>query len=99
MEMTCESLSVIASTLANGGVCPTTGEFCLTPDAVANVRALMYSCGMYNYSGQFAFDIGVPAKTAISGVIRNDTSAVYKAVVVCFCVNKKKFWVHHCIIF
>ena len=65
--MTCESLAVVASTLANGGVCPISGERCLTPEAVTNVRALMYSCGMYNYSGQFAFDVGVPAKSGISG--------------------------------
>ena len=55
--MTCESLAVVASTLANGGVCPISGERCLTPEAVTNVRALMYSCGMYNYSGQFAFQV------------------------------------------
>lgn len=66
--MTCESLSVLASTLAHGGVCPTTGDFCLNPEAVTNVRSLMYSCGMYNFSGQFAFDVGVPAKSGISGV-------------------------------
>ena len=66
--MTCESLSVLASTLAFGGVCPTTGDFCLNPEAVTNVRSLMYSCGMYNFSGQFAFDVGVPAKSGISGV-------------------------------
>ena len=65
--MTCESLSVIASTLANGGVCPTTGDSCLSPDSVADVRALMYSCGLYNYSGHFAFDVGIPAKSGVSG--------------------------------
>ena len=55
--MTCESLSVLASTLANSGVCPITGEKCLSPDAVNNVKSLMYTCGMYNFSGQFAFDV------------------------------------------
>lgn len=57
LEMTCESLSVLASTLANGGICPLTNERCLDPEAVSNVTSLMYSCGMYNYSGQFAFDV------------------------------------------
>lgn len=57
LEMNCESLSVLACTLANGGVCPTTSVRCLNPESVSNVRALMYSCGMYNYSGQFAFDV------------------------------------------
>ena len=57
LEMTCESLSVLASTLANGGICPVTGERCLSTGAVSSMMSLMYSCGMYNYSGQFAFDV------------------------------------------
>ena len=53
--MTTASMAVLAGTLANGGICPITGERVLACDAVKNVLSLMYSCGMYNYSGQFAF--------------------------------------------
>ena len=55
--MNCESMSVMAGTLANGGICPITGERVLAIEAVKNVLSLMYSCGMYNYSGQFAFQV------------------------------------------
>ena len=55
--MTAESESVIAATLANGGVCPITGERILRPASVRNVLSLMLSCGLYNYSGDFAFKV------------------------------------------
>ena len=57
LEMTAESESVIAATLANGGVCPITGERILRPASVRNVLSLMLSCGLYNYSGDFAFKV------------------------------------------
>lgn len=57
MEVDCESMSVVAATLANGGICPTTGDQVLKPDSVRDVLSLMHSCGMYDYSGQFAFTV------------------------------------------
>jgi len=69
MEMNAASMSVMAATLANGGICPTTGERVIAHEAVKNVLSLMYSCGMYNYSGQFAFQVGLPAKSGVSGIV------------------------------
>lgn len=48
---------MMAATLANGGFCPITGERVLSPEAVRNTLSLMHSCGMYDFSGQFAFHV------------------------------------------
>ncbi|KAA0202894.1 hypothetical protein HAZT_HAZT002365 [Hyalella azteca] len=69
LEITAESGAVMAATLANGGINPLTGDPVLTCEAVRNTLTLMHSCGMYNYSGQFAFKVGLPAKSGVSGCI------------------------------
>jgi len=69
MEVNCESLSVFGACLANEGTCPTTEEKVLSPHVVRDVLSLMHSCGMYNYSGQFAFKVGLPAKSGVSGAL------------------------------
>ena len=69
VEVNCESGAVMAATLANGGVCPITGERVVASHCIRDVLSLMYSCGMNNYSGQFAFRVGLPAKSGVSGCI------------------------------
>ncbi|MEM7449514.1 MAG: glutaminase A [Myxococcota bacterium] len=67
MEVTTEILATVAATLANGGICPVTGERVFSTTTVQHCLSLMNSCGMYDFSGEFAFTIGLPAKSGVSG--------------------------------
>ncbi len=67
IDMTCESMAVVAGALAASGVNPLTGKRIFRPAVVKHCLSLMYSCGMYNYSGEFAFTVGLPAKSGVGG--------------------------------
>ena len=55
--------------LANGGVSPATGERLLSAQVVSTVKTLMFTCGMYDGSGEFAVEVGLPAKSGVGGGI------------------------------
>eukprot|EP00096_Caligus_rogercresseyi_P012417 TRINITY_DN519_c0_g1_i1.p1 TRINITY_DN519_c0_g1~~TRINITY_DN519_c0_g1_i1.p1 ORF type:complete len:599 (+),score=132.84 TRINITY_DN519_c0_g1_i1:61-1857(+) len=67
IKMNSDSNSVMAATLANGGICPTTEEVLLPTVAVKDVLSLLLSCGLYNYSGEFFFKVGLPGKSGVGG--------------------------------
>lgn len=67
--VTTEDLAVMGATLANNGVNPRTGAQLLNPAAVRDVLTLMMSCGMYDYAGEWSFDVGLPAKSGVAGAV------------------------------
>jgi glutaminase len=69
LELNCREMALAASTLANGGVCPTTQERVFESSTVRHCLSLMQMCGMYDYSGEFCFRIGVPAKSGVGGAV------------------------------
>ena len=64
---TTRQLARMGATLAAGGKNPITQAEAIDEGYVKHVLALMYTCGLHDGAGQFAFDIGVPAKSGISG--------------------------------
>ncbi|MEO0985345.1 MAG: glutaminase A [Cyanobacteria bacterium J06639_14] len=69
IELNADQMSVVAATMANGGTCPITGEKIFKTSTMQHCLSLMYSCGMYDYSGEWAFIVGLPAKSGVSGAV------------------------------
>ncbi len=62
-------LAMIAATLANGGVNPITQERAIAEEYVQDVISVMLTCGMYDASGEWAYRVGIPAKSGVGGGI------------------------------
>ncbi len=67
--VTCHDLAVMAATLANQGVNPITGKRAVGTEQVRDILSVMYTCGMYNFAGEWAYRVGIPAKSGVSGGI------------------------------
>ncbi|MCX4189700.1 glutaminase A [Methylophaga sp. OBS3] len=63
----CRDLAVMGGTLSNLGKNPITGEEVFDIDRVKDMLSIMFTCGMYDYSGQWAYKVGVPAKSGVAG--------------------------------
>lgn len=60
-------LANMGATLAHGGRNPITGDEALPRSQVRDVVTVMMMCGMYTAAGEWAYDVGIPAKSAVSG--------------------------------
>ena len=69
ISMCTKHIARIAAVLANGGTSPGNGERLLSSMTVRQILALMYTCGLYEYTGRFAYDVGIAAKSGLSGII------------------------------
>jgi glutaminase len=67
--VTARDLAVMGATLANDGVNPITGVRALESDKVPSVLSVMATCGMYDYSGNWIYKVGMPAKSGVGGGI------------------------------
>jgi glutaminase len=67
ITVTCRDLAVMGATLSNMGTNPLTGASALDMRCVKDVLSIMFTCGMYDYSGQWAHRVGMPAKSGVGG--------------------------------
>lgn len=65
--VTSTDLASMAATLANGGVNPLSGQRALTNEYVRDLLSVMFTCGLYDFSGEWAYRVGLPAKSGVGG--------------------------------
>jgi len=69
IEMNCVELARAVCFLANHGINPWNGETVVDPSSAKRPSALMLTCGTYDTAGDFAYRVGLPAKSGVGGGI------------------------------
>jgi glutaminase len=69
LGVSCHDLAVMGATLACGGVNPVTGERVVSPATCHDVLAVMVIAGLYETSGDWLYEVGLPGKSGIGGGI------------------------------
>jgi len=67
--VTAQDLAAMGATLANGGVNPLTGTRVIATVHCPRVLAVMMTCGLYENSGEWLYDVGLPGKSGVGGGI------------------------------
>jgi len=60
-------LALMAATLANGGVHPLTRRRAVAPECISPVLSVMTTCGVYDFTGEWVWRVGLPAKSGVGG--------------------------------
>ncbi|HDQ41162.1 MAG TPA: glutaminase A [Desulfonatronum sp.] len=69
VEAACPDIARMAAVLACDGKSPWTGASLFAIKTARIVKAVMTTCGMYDGSGEFAVDVGMPGKSGVGGGI------------------------------
>lgn len=69
MLVTAHDLAIMGATLADGGVNPVTGAQVVSQDVCRDTLSMLAASGMYERSGEWLFEIGIPAKSGVAGGI------------------------------
>ena len=69
VKASCVDLAKIACVFANKGKDIGTGEYLFDKKYARYINAVLVNCGMYDGSGEFAVNVGIPAKSGVGGGI------------------------------
>ena len=67
--VTVTDLALIGATIANHGVHPVSGEQVVPREVTRDMLTVALTCGMYDYAGEWAYSVGIPAKSGVGGGI------------------------------
>jgi len=67
--VTANDLATIGATIANYGVHPVTGDQVVPRSVARDMLTVAFTCGMYDYAGEWAYTVGIPAKSGVGGGI------------------------------
>jgi glutaminase len=62
-----QDLAMMSASLANKGINPITQEQAVDPQYIRDMLSVMLTCGIYDYSGEWAYRVGIPAKSGVGG--------------------------------
>jgi glutaminase len=63
----CRDLAIMAATLANMGTNPVTRDTVFDFQYIKDVLSVMFTCGLYDHAGEWAYHVGLPAKSGVGG--------------------------------
>ena len=69
LKVNSQDLAMMAATLANMGIKPVTGKQVFGFEYVKDVLTVMFTCGLYDHAGEWAYRVGLPAKSGVGGGI------------------------------
>lgn len=69
IRVTARDLALMGACLANNGVNPITSVVAQSSQYVDKMLSVMTTCGMYDYSGNWVYSVGMPSKSGVGGGI------------------------------
>ncbi|MEG1615564.1 MAG: glutaminase A [Bacteroidales bacterium] len=77
LGVTSDQLAIMGATIAEGGINPVTGKLVFDKDLAPKIVSLIAAVGFYQYTGDWIYSSGIPAKTGVGGGIMGIMPGVF----------------------